>query len=79
MRISIQHDWSVIGPGGHYGVFQYQTGPGEFDAGTAFMLGPAHFQIPLPIFAIATLACLAIVAFTLCIQFRVRRYETFAA
>ena len=79
MSIVIQHNCSVIGPDGHYGVFQYQTGPGVLDAGTAFMLGPTHFQIPLPIFAIATLACVAIVLFLLCIRPGVRRHEIIAA
>lgn len=51
-EVVIEHNWSVVGPGGHYGVFQYQTGAGLFDAGTAVLLGPHHFQIPAPLFAI---------------------------
>jgi hypothetical protein len=69
-QIVIEHNWSVIGPGGHYGVLQYQTGPGWFDAQTAVMLGPTNFQIPLPIFAIAALACFAIVLLWFCINVR---------
>jgi hypothetical protein len=51
-EIVIEHNWSVVGPGGHYGIFQYQTGPRPFNASTAVLLGPHHFQIPAPLFAI---------------------------
>jgi len=56
MQINIQHDWTVSGPGGYYGLLQYQSGPGLFDAHTGVALGPAHFDLPLPIFAVASSA-----------------------
>ena len=65
--VTIEHNWSMIGPGGHYGVFQYHTGPGVLDE-TAVLIGPAHFQIPLPLFAIAVLTCVIIVLVWLCIR-----------
>ncbi len=60
-EVVIQHNWSVTGPGGHYGVLQYQTGPGWLDASTAVMLGPTGFQVPLPIFAILGLAFVLVI------------------
>ena len=78
-QITIKHNWSVIGSDGHYGVFQYQTGPGVFDAHTAVTLGPRNFEIPLPMFAVADLVCIAIVLFGLCIGLRFRSHETVAA
>jgi hypothetical protein len=51
-QVVIEHNWSVIGPGGHYGVFQYRTGPGPFDADTALLFGPRNADIPLPLYAI---------------------------
>ncbi|HKQ39873.1 MAG TPA: hypothetical protein VJ063_17475 [Verrucomicrobiae bacterium] len=56
MNIVIQHNWMVAGPGGHYGVLQYQTGPGFFDTHTGLALGPTHFDLPVPIFLIACVA-----------------------
>jgi len=61
-QVVIQHDWSVVGLGGHVGVFQYQTGSGVMDAGTAIMLGSMHFTIPLPMLAIVGLGCLMVLA-----------------
>jgi hypothetical protein len=54
MTIVIQHNWMVAGPGGDYGVLQYQTGPGFFEAHTGVVLGPTHFDLPVPIFVIAS-------------------------
>jgi hypothetical protein len=65
-QVVVEHDWSVAGPGGYYGCIQYQTGPGPFDARTAVLLGPHHFQIPAPLFAILTVftvVLLAVLAF----------------
>ena len=56
MTIVIQHNWMVAGPSGHYGVLQYQTGPGVFDAHTGVALGPTHLDVPAPIFVIASVA-----------------------
>ena len=55
-EIVLKHNWCVVGPGGHYGVFQYQTGQGPFDAHTALLLGPRNADIPAPLFAL--IACL---------------------
>src|SRR5258705_10468396 len=67
--IVIEHNWSVIGPGGHYGVFQYQTGPGPFDARTVVTLGPRHFQIPAPLFAVLAVGGLLVLGcFALCLR-----------
>jgi hypothetical protein len=77
-QVVIQNNWSVVGPGGHYGVFQYQTGPGWLDAQTAVMLGPTGFQIPLPIFVIVALACVVVVSLGFCIRLLARRHETVA-
>src|SRR5439155_22077600 len=78
-EVVIKHNRSVIGPGGHYGVFEYQTGPGMLDAHTAVTLGPKNFEIPLPMFAVATFVCVAVVLFGLCIRLRFRNHETPAA
>jgi hypothetical protein len=56
MQINIQHNWMVSGPGGYYGLLQYQSGPGVLDAHTGIALGPVHFDVPLPIFAITSVA-----------------------
>ena len=53
--IVVERNWSVFGPGGAYGLFQYLTGPRWFDNHTAVLLGPVDFEIPLPISAIAAL------------------------
>jgi hypothetical protein len=53
--IVMERNWSVFGPGGAYGLFQYLTGPRWFNKHTAVLLGPVDFEIPLPIFAIAAL------------------------
>jgi hypothetical protein len=71
--IVISYNWSVIGADGHYGVFQYQTGPGLFDAHTAVLLGPRNFDIPLPLFVVAGLVFLAIVSFGLCARMNFTR------
>ena len=78
-QVVIEHNWSVIGPGGHYGVFQYQTGPGVLDAETAVTLGPTNFGIPLPIYAIAALACLGMVLLCFCMRGGAEKAETSAA
>ncbi|HZR21521.1 MAG TPA: hypothetical protein VFE51_29840 [Verrucomicrobiae bacterium] len=52
LQVVIKHNWCVAGPGGHYGVFQFQTGPGPFDAHTALLFGARHAEIPLPLFVI---------------------------
>ncbi len=57
-QIEIKYNWSVIGPGGHYGLFQYTTGPGSFDAHTALLFGARNADIPAPLFAVATCAAL---------------------
>jgi len=44
--VTIEHNWSMIGPGGHYGVFQYHTGPGVLDVQTAVLIGPHIFRFP---------------------------------
>ena len=55
MSVVIQHNWMVAGPGGHYGVLQYQTGPGWLDAHTGVVLGSVSFDLPFPIFAIVAI------------------------
>jgi hypothetical protein len=51
-QVVIKHSWSIKRPEGFYGVFQYQTGPGPFDAHTAVLLGPRNFDIPVPLYAL---------------------------
>jgi hypothetical protein len=42
----------ITSPRGPYGVYQYQTLSGPFYAGTEVCLGPHHFEIPAPPFAV---------------------------
>lgn len=61
-EIVIEYNWTVVGPGGHYGVLQYQTGPGPFDARTAVLLGPQSFQIPMPLFVVLAACVVAVLS-----------------
>lgn len=56
--VVIEHSWSVVGPGGRYGFFQYPTGPGPFDAHTVLMLGHRSADIPIPLYMVV--ACVVV-------------------
>ncbi len=60
MQISIEHNWMVEGPGGYYGLLQYQTGSRWLDSNTGIMLGPFTIDIPLPVFEIVAIVNVAI-------------------
>ena len=59
MTVVIQHNWTVAGPGGHYGVVEYQTGPGPFDAHAGVLLVPTNFEVSAPLFIVLAAAVAA--------------------
>jgi hypothetical protein len=65
MQIVIEHNWMIAGPGGHYGLLQFQSGPGWLEANTGVSLGPVSFNIPLPIFAVVAIVSVTVILATL--------------
>jgi hypothetical protein len=76
MLLDVSHNWSLKGPGGHYGLIEMKTGPGWLDANTFVELGPPArtISIPLPIHAIVALV-FVVVMFGLCIRAWFRKDE----
>lgn len=57
-KFGTEQNWYISRPGGLYGVFQYHTGPGPFDAHTALLLGSRIVDIPVPLYALMAAAAI---------------------
>lgn len=75
MQISINHDWTVAGPGGYFGVLEYKTGRGILDAHTGVVCGSMHFDIPVPIFVVVLLAGVVFILATFTVYARSKRHN----
>jgi hypothetical protein len=76
--VVIQHNWMVAGPGGYYGLLQYQTGPGLLDAHTGIAFGSSHFDLSVPIFVIASVAGVLILLSAFFVYARLRNQNSAA-
>ncbi len=50
--LGFEHEWIVEGPGGHYGLAQYTTGPGPLDSHTGIVVGQFNLDFPFPAFVL---------------------------
>ena len=76
MDIVIQHAWSIEGPGGHYALLQFKSGPGIMDARSLITLGSTRLDMHLPIVEVIGFGSLGLILIWLSIRITAKKHET---
>lgn len=76
--VTTQYSWTVFGPGGRYGVLQYQVGATPVDSQkveTVLFFAGSSFQSPLTIFEMMMLVAFMILVAAVALFYVRRRLE----